>query len=113
MGEPHLLPPIRLRLDLLQVAALARRFPAPQETACAKPPPPNGQHWSLDVLYGQDRCRTRHKNGAENLAWVRKMALALLRHDGTKGTVPTKQFRAALDDDYRAHLLDILSQESA
>lgn len=70
----------------------------------------NGQHWSLDVLYGQDRCRTRHKNGAENLAWVRKMALALLRHDGTKGTVPTKQFRAALDDDYRAHLLDILSQ---
>lgn len=68
----------------------------------------NGQHWCLDVLFGQDRCRTRHKNAAENLAWVRKVALAVFRQDGTKGSVPTRQLRAALDDDYRSHLLHIL-----
>lgn len=73
----------------------------------------NGQHWSLDVLFGQDRCRTRHKNAAENLAWVRKVALGLFRHDDTKGSVPTKQLRAALDDDYRHQLLNLLCEKSA
>ena len=73
----------------------------------------NGQHWSLDVLFDQDRCRTRHKNAAENLAWLRKVALGVFRHDDTKGSVPTKQLRAALDDDYRSHLLDLLCENSA
>jgi predicted transposase YbfD/YdcC len=73
----------------------------------------NGQHWSLDVLFGQDRCRARHKNAAENLAWLRKVALGVFRHDDTKGSVPTKQLRAALDDDYRAHLIHLLCEKSA
>jgi len=73
----------------------------------------NGQHWSLDVLFGQDRCRARHKNAAENLAWVRKVALGVFRQDGAKGSVPTRQLRAALDDDYRSHLLNILCKKSA
>ena len=73
----------------------------------------NGQHWSLDVLFGQDRCRARHKNAAENLAWVRKVALGIFGQDPTKGSVPTRQLRAALDDDYRSHLLDLLCEESA
>jgi predicted transposase YbfD/YdcC len=73
----------------------------------------NGQHWSLDVLFGQDRCRARHKNAAENLAWVRKVALGIFGQDPTKGPVPTRQLRAALDDDYRSHLLDLLCEESA
>jgi len=73
----------------------------------------NGQHWCLDVLFGQDRCRARHKNAAENLAWLRKMALAVFRQDDTKGSVPTRQLRAALDDDYRSHLINILCDKSA
>src|SRR5213075_929945 len=73
----------------------------------------NTQHWSLDVLLGQDRCRARHKNAAENLAWVRKVALAVFRQDDTKGTVPTRLLRAALDDDYRSHLLYLLCEKSA
>jgi predicted transposase YbfD/YdcC len=68
----------------------------------------NGQHWCLDVLLGEDRCRSRQGNAAENLAWLRKMVLSLLRRDGSKGSVPTKQLRAALDDEYRLHLLNIL-----
>ena len=68
----------------------------------------NGQHWCLDVLFGEDGCRTRQGNAAQNLAWLRKMALALLRHDDSKGSVPTKQLQAALSDDYRAHLLHLL-----
>jgi predicted transposase YbfD/YdcC len=68
----------------------------------------NGQHWCLDVLFGEDRCRTRQGNAAENLAWLRKMVLSLFRHDKSKGSVPTRRLQAALDDDYRAHLLNLL-----
>jgi len=68
----------------------------------------NAQHWCLDVLFGEDRCRTRHRHAAENLAWLRKMVLSLLRQDDSKGSVPTKQQRAALDDHYRLHLLHLL-----
>jgi predicted transposase YbfD/YdcC len=70
----------------------------------------NGQHWCLDVLFGEDRCRTRQGHAAENLAWLRKMALSLFRHDDSQGSVPTKQLRAAASDDYRRHLLNLLCQ---
>jgi predicted transposase YbfD/YdcC len=70
----------------------------------------NGQHWCLDVLFGEDRCRARQGNAAENLAWLRKMALSLFRHDDSKGSIPTKQLRAATRDDYRYHLLNLLRQ---
>ena len=68
----------------------------------------NGQHWCLDVLFGEDRCRTRQGNAAQNLAWLRKMALSLFRHDPSKGSIPTKQLRAAASDDYRHCLLNLL-----
>jgi predicted transposase YbfD/YdcC len=68
----------------------------------------NGQHGCLDVLFGEDRCRSRQGNAAENLAWLRRMVLSLLRHDDGKDSAPTKQLRAALEDDYRLHLLKLL-----
>lgn len=73
----------------------------------------NSQHWVLDVVFGEDRCRTRHGNAAENLGWLRKMALGVFGQDESKGSIPTRQFRAAADDDYRLHLLNILSVEYA
>jgi predicted transposase YbfD/YdcC len=39
----------------------------------------NKLHWVLDVTFGEDRARIAKKNGAENLALVRKLALNLLR----------------------------------
>lgn len=73
----------------------------------------NNQHWTLDVLFGQDRCRTRHKNAAENLAWLRKVALGIFNQDQTKGSVLTRQLLAALDDKYRSCLLNVLCAKSA
>jgi predicted transposase YbfD/YdcC len=70
----------------------------------------NNQHWSLDVLFGQDRCRARHKNAAENLAWLRKVVLGIFNQDTTKGSIPTRQLKAALDDQYRERLVNILCE---
>jgi predicted transposase YbfD/YdcC len=70
----------------------------------------NSQHWVLDVVFGEDGCRTRQGHAAENLAWLRKMVLSLLRQDKGKGSAPNKRLRAAFDDDYRRHLLNLLLQ---
>ena len=70
----------------------------------------NSCHWALDVVFGEDRCRTRAGNAAQNLGWLRRRALALLRQDRSKGSLPTKRLRAALSDDFRLHLLNILSE---
>jgi predicted transposase YbfD/YdcC len=70
----------------------------------------NGQHWTLDVIFGEDRCRCNHGHTAENLAWLRKMALSLFGQDESKGSIPTRQIRAAADDSYRLHLLHLLCE---
>jgi len=70
----------------------------------------NGPHGVLDVVFGEDGCRTRLGHAAENLAWLRKMVLSLVRQDKSKGSAPTKRLRAALEDDYRRQLLSLLLQ---
>lgn len=52
----------------------------------------NNCHWLLDVAYREDQSRIRDENGAMNMAWLRKTALALLkRSDHIKGSVRRKQ----------------------
>jgi predicted transposase YbfD/YdcC len=62
----------------------------------------NTLHWTLDVTFGEDSSRIRSKNGVQNLAAIRKIALALLKRDTSmpKLSVPRKQNRAARLDDY-------------
>lgn len=65
----------------------------------------NGCHWVLDVVFGEDRSRARQGRAAENLAWLRKMVLALLGQERRKASYRTMQFELAIDDDYRLQLL--------
>jgi predicted transposase YbfD/YdcC len=71
----------------------------------------NGCHWVLDVVFGEDRCRTRHGHAAENLAWLRKIVLSLLGQERGKASYRTTLFELAIDDEYRLELLrKLLSQ---
>lgn len=66
----------------------------------------NGQHWVLDVQFGEDACRARRDHSAENLALIRRMALNVLRHNGPpRDSIRRRKLRAALNDEYRLHLL--------
>lgn len=66
----------------------------------------NQQHWVLDVQFGEDVCRTRHNDSAQNLALIRRMALNVLRHNGPpRDSIRRRKLRAALNDDYRLRLL--------
>jgi len=54
---------------------------------------------------GEDQQRNRLDNGPNNLAVLRPMALNLLTKDKSKGSLPKKLRRAALNDAFLAKLL--------
>jgi predicted transposase YbfD/YdcC len=70
----------------------------------------NRLHWTLDVVYGEDRARISRKNGAENMSTVRKIVMNLLRstptRDGKPKSAPMKRIRA---NARFANLLQVLS----
>jgi predicted transposase YbfD/YdcC len=76
----------------------------------------NQCHWVLDVTFGEDGSRQRAEHGAENVAWLRRMALSLLRNEPTpKLTVKQKSRRALCDHDFLLKVLSpiIRSEEDA
>ena len=66
----------------------------------------NQLHWQLDVAFREDHSRVRTGHADENLSRVRRLALALLKHDKTaKLGVKNKRLCAGWDDDYRTKVL--------
>jgi len=61
----------------------------------------------LDVTFDEDHSRVRMGNAPQNFAVLRHMALNLLRHEPSKGSIKTKRFRAALDEHYLRKVLQI------
>jgi predicted transposase YbfD/YdcC len=63
-------------------------------------------HWRLDVVFRQDQSRYRDRNGARNLAAMRKIVLnALSRETSMKGGLATRQYAAAFNPAYREKVL--------
>ena len=73
----------------------------------------NGLHWVLDVIFREDDSRLKDRTAAENLGMLRRVVASLLRQDSSKGSVSGKLLRAAWDDEFRLHLLNLLSDKSA
>jgi predicted transposase YbfD/YdcC len=70
----------------------------------------NTLHWVLDVVFREDANRSRADHGAENLAWLRRMAVSLLKNDTTcKRSLRQKSIKALCDHEF---LLQLLSQVS-
>jgi predicted transposase YbfD/YdcC len=69
----------------------------------------NSLHWVLDVCFREDEQRHWAGNSAENLAWLRKMALCLLKAEkNSKGkSIATRRLTAGWKNDY---LLSVLAQ---
>jgi len=66
----------------------------------------NGQHWVLDVQFGEDANRARKDFSAENLALMRRMALNVIRRNGSsKDSIRQRKLRAAVSDNYRFALI--------
>ena len=69
----------------------------------------NSCHWVLDVAFNEDACRIRKKNGSENFAILRRIALNLLKGEkSAKLGVANKRLKAAWDTDYLTTVLSTL-----
>jgi predicted transposase YbfD/YdcC len=66
----------------------------------------NRLHWVLDVVFDEDRGRTRKDNGPENLAILRRFAINIIRAHPARISMRQKVKRAGWDD---AFLLDLFS----
>lgn len=66
----------------------------------------NSQHWVLDIAFREDDRRQQDRNGAANLATVRRLAVSLLRQDKTitRGA-KAKRMVAALEPSYLLRVL--------
>jgi predicted transposase YbfD/YdcC len=66
----------------------------------------NGLHWVLDVVFREDASRVRERNAARNLALLRKVALNLVRADGSlRASLRGKRKYAGWDDAFMATLI--------
>ena len=65
----------------------------------------NKLHWTLDVVFGEDRHDYAERQGAENMSVLRQFALNLLRQNQSPGSLKGKRKKAAWDDDFRTCVL--------
>jgi len=69
----------------------------------------NGLHRELDCVLHEDAARVGNGPGAQNLATVRRAALAALKADTSfKASLPRRVRQAAHDDAYRTHLVTLV-----
>lgn len=65
----------------------------------------NSLHWQLDVVFDEDGSRVQKRNGAENLALLRRMAVSLLKRHPSKQSLTCKRKEAILDTDFLEEIL--------
>ena len=67
----------------------------------------NSCHWSLDMTYREDALRTRHRHLAENLAWLRRFTLSLLKQHPGKQSLAMKRRMCGWNDNFLLQTLGI------
>lgn len=65
----------------------------------------NKLHWVLDVHFREDAARNRKDNGPQNIAFLRKIALNLLRSHPDKASIRRKIKKAGWDDQFLTSLI--------
>ena len=64
-------------------------------------------HWVLDVTFREDAHRTRERNLANNLSWIRRFAISLLKRHPAKDSIKGKMLRCAYNTDFLHEVLQI------
>jgi len=64
-------------------------------------------HWSLDVTFREDDSRTRERTLGNNLSWLRRFALTLLKRHPIKDSVRGKMIRCMLNTDFLTEVLTL------
>jgi predicted transposase YbfD/YdcC len=65
----------------------------------------NGCHWTLDVTFREDESRVREKRARENMAWLNRFGLSLLKQVPDRKSVAMRRRCCAWSDDYLMQVL--------
>jgi predicted transposase YbfD/YdcC len=65
----------------------------------------NSLHWSLDMTYREDESRVRNRTFAENLSWLRRLTLGLIKQHPGKQSNIMKRRMAGWSPDFLMQLL--------
>ncbi len=68
----------------------------------------NSLHWVLDVTFDEDQSRARERRLADNLSWLRRFAISLLKQHPSKHSIKGKSEIAGWDNDF---LLQVLTTQ--
>lgn len=64
-------------------------------------------HWLLDVVFNEDQNRYRAGHGAQNMAFIRRFAINLLRAEPSGKSLKIKRKRAGWDPNFLLKILQI------
>ena len=64
-------------------------------------------HWVLDVTFREDDSRTRERTSGNNLSWLRRFAVTLLKRHPFKDSIRGKMIRCMLNTDFLTEVLNL------
>lgn len=62
-------------------------------------------HWVLDVTFREDDSRTRERTLGNNLSWLRRFAVTLLKRHPIKDSIRGKMLRCMMNTDFLTQVL--------
>lgn len=65
-------------------------------------------HWTLDVTFREDDHRTRERSMANNLSWLRRYAVTLLKRHPAKDSIRGKMLQCGYNTDF---LMEVLQNQ--
>ncbi len=65
----------------------------------------NSLHWVLDVTFDEDQSRTRDRHMADNLSWLRRFAISLLKRHPSKHSIKGKSQIAGWSNEFLMQVL--------
>ena len=66
-------------------------------------------HWVMDVVFREDESRIHKEHGGENVSWLRRLAIMLIKNDKTrKDSIRAKRIRAGYDINYLRNIINAI-----
>ncbi len=65
----------------------------------------NSLHWVLDVTFNEDQSRARERHMADNLSWLRRFGISLLKQHPSKHSIKGKSQIAGWSNDFLTQVL--------
>ena len=69
----------------------------------------NTLHWCLDVTFREDESRLRDRFAADNVAWLKRFAISLLKQHKNKESIAMRRRMAGWNTEYLAQVLGLKS----